>query len=326
MSNLSKGVLRARPMTISMNASLTDIRDALIADKPVLSKMHRGWGSIYEDAAVIGDLNTQPAGNDPVIIPGVPGRRPDILAARLYWYTKDTALVRVLGVSASPQSTHRLRATDVLISETTTPGGFLLLVTTHAGPDIDTLTVPALQNALTPVDRAVTINMATSSVDFGDVDFFLWLICRKFAKVAPSAVVEINDIYQVMVQDALDQQTSIARGVNQGRVELVTLLASSTSSFGPAWMSMTCPSMHAACNFHVSVNGAVDVEVPSIHYSDGIPATGLEKRFNILTDLVHTVLPSLKDAYANDKAWVTSGRTSFRAQMKAEALAGVNKL
>lgn len=323
MTNLSKRLLRGRPMRIETSASLTDIRDAMIGVRPDLASLSAGWGSIDEDPDLFGTVAVQPPVTDPEILPAVAGRRPDLLAARLYWFYENTSRVR--GV-ANLGPRYGITGTDVLISDEG-GGKYLLIVASLNHSELDTTVIPSIQNAILGVDPGVIINSHASAIHLEDADFFLWMVRQAFSNKKIGKNVEVDGIDRLAIQDALDQQTSIARGVNVDRVELLTLLASSTKVLGPTTLSVTVPPLDFAMEFQLALNGEFDISVKTIGYTGVTFASTAEMRLQAVTDLIFVLLPAMKKKYRKDTAWRSGvDRQAFRAAMKTRAVSGVGSL
>lgn len=232
MPNLSKRFLRGRPMRVTTTATLPQIQAALSA-RADLTTLRGGWGNIAEDPAIIGAIGVEPPATDPEILPAIPGRRPDVLAARLYWYRPVNT--RVPG--AGPQSL--LEATDILLGDDGN-GAYLLFVSTHTDRQINQSVIPELRRAISSVDGSVAISTVTSAVDFKTPDFFLWLVRQSFRKKPVIGLnIEIDEMERVRSYDPLSYETKIGRGANKDRLELITMLADSIKVFGPATFTIT---------------------------------------------------------------------------------------
>lgn len=307
-------------MQISTTATLTQIRDALIAQRPDLATRRAGWGSIEEDPDILGQSATQPPITDPEILPAIPGRRPELLTARFYWFVQNPPRIALYG----PR--YRINATDVLISDEGN-NQFLLFVSSTTGPDIDAQVLPGLQVTIMSVDPSVTISSLDSSLHFQNPDFFFWMVRQHFEQQPIGVGIDIDDIDQVHAQDLLDQQTSIARGVNASRVELLSLLASTSKSFGPASLSVTAPQLGLGLEMRIHLNGEFVVPAQGFIYQGAGFTSTLEERLQVVTDLLYVLLPEMKRKYQADSAWLTGGgRDAFRASIKASAVSGISAL
>ncbi|TDL45230.1 hypothetical protein [Microbacterium oleivorans] len=323
MPNLSKRFLRGRPMTLHTTASLTQIRAELMKTAPNLQSVRRGWGSINEDPDILGELMMQPPTSAPELLPAMPGRRPQLLAARLYWFNALHTGARG-GVTAAPQ--YRLDGTDILISHVS-GSEYLLVVSTHTPGDIDNKVIPELKKAIMGVDANVIINSQSSSIGVGDGDFFLWAVKRRFAAETLGANIELDDFDYVKTHDPLSYQTDIARGVKPDRPELLTLLAKELMVFGPAKFSLNDTSIGFSCELTLEADGSFDIPPRAISYTGANFASIPEMRLTAVTDLIFTVLPAMKAAWLGDASWQRgTGRTQFRAEMKRAASALVATL
>lgn len=317
MPNLSKRYLRGKPMRVTTSASLAQIQAALIAERPSLAAIRGGWGNIGEDPDLLNTIGAQPPISDPEILPAIPGLRPEVLAARRYWY--NPLRTRVPG--ASPQQV--LDGADILLSAEGNHE-YLLFVSTLTDRHLNVEIVPALQRAISNIDPSVTISTTTSSVDFDDPDFFLWLVRKSFGAEPIAPHVTIDDMDKVNCYDPLSYETRIGRGANQDRLELVTMLANSVKVFGPATFSLTATALNAALELSLSLDGSIDITVPSISYPGSGFTTMEEMRVRAVTDLLYVILPSMKAHYLADTGWRSGvDRDVFREAMKQKALAGV---
>ncbi|WP_236966932.1 hypothetical protein [Microbacterium aurantiacum] len=284
--------------------------------KPDLTAARRGWGSISEDPDILGSLMLQPPLTDPDLHPAVPGRRPEVLSARLYWFNALRSRVRH-GVPVTPQYT--LDATDILISEHGA-NEYLLVVASHNDGDIDNKVIPALKNAILSVDPNVSVASTTSPLHFDDPDFFLWLVNRWFASQPAGTGVDIDAFDHVMVRDPLRYQTAIAQGVQSDRPELLTLLAKPVTVFGPGRFSITSTTLGFGCELTLAVNGDFDIAARAISFAGGSFTSIPEMRLTAVTDLIYTVLPAMKKMYEGDLGWKQGGdRAAFRTKMKVDA-------
>lgn len=314
MPNLSKRFLRGKPMLLTTSATLQQIQAAL-KDRPNLATLRGGWGSIAEDPDLIGAIGAQPPATDPQILPAIPGRHPDVLAARLYWYRP----VNTRAPGAGPLS--QLDATDVLIGEDG-KGAYLLFVATQTERQINDSVIPELRRAISLVDGNVAISTVTSAVHFETVDFFRWLVRQSFRKKRRIGKnIEIDAVERVDCFDPLSYETKIGRGANKDRLDLMTMLASSSKVFGPATFSITATALDASFEFTLALDGSVDVSVMSLSYRGDGFAPGPEMRVRAITDLLWLLLPAMKAQYEADTGW-TSGvdREKFRKRMRKQGL------
>jgi hypothetical protein len=333
MPFLSKGVLKARPMRITTTAKLQQIQTAMGNIKPSLSKVTRGWGSIYDDDTPVGLANTAVTAGEANIFAQVNStagkpfvRAHETLAARLYWYRPVPSIRKILGPGAKPAQYSRLVATDVLISPILGSADFTLVVTSLDVRDVNNIVIPALSTILRGIDKGATINTGSSVIDFGSDDFFLWLVHHHLDGLAITGDLTIDDMYKVSVHDALDHETSIARGVTAGRLELLALLADPNKSFGPAQILISSAKLNAHIDFDLELDGSFTIHNQSTHYSDNTIRSKVDEHLLITQDLVHVILPAMKETYQRDTAWHATDRIAYRNARKAEAAAAMARL
>lgn len=320
MPNLSKRFLRGCPMRMTTTATLQQVQAALSA-RPSLATLRGGWGSIEEDPELLSSINAQPPATDPQILPAIQGRRPEVLAARLYWYRPlDTKTP-----GAAPQSL--LDGTDILIGEDGS-GDYLLFVATHTERHITQSVVPELRRAISAVDPGVAISTVTSAVNFDTPDFFRWLVRQSFRKKPViGAGIEVDAIEQVSCFDPMSYETKVGRGANADRLELIAMLANATKVFGPAKFTITAKVVNAAFELELAQDGSFDITVPSLKYPGAGFASVREMRVRAVTDLLYVLLPAMKAQYASDTGWTGGAdREKFREKMKKNALKGVGNL
>ncbi|WP_188674710.1 hypothetical protein [Subtercola lobariae] len=322
-------------MRITSTATLAQIQVALAATRPDLQTVTRGWGSIYDDDSLVGTINAIAPAHDGVILPVIQGslgplttfiRAPETLAARLYWYKPDPTARRLLPAGTPKPKYYKLQAADILINQIDGSPDFTLVVTTTDWRDTNFQIIPALESALRGIDSAATISTVSSVLDLGTPDFFLWLVHMHLDGLPITPDLSIDNMYKVSAQDSLDHETSIARGVTAGRLELLSLLADPNKSFGPAQVIISSALLEAHIGFDLELDGSFQVQGQQTHYSDNVIRSKLEEQLLITQDLTQTIIPSMKQAYQSDVGWHSADRVAYRNARKAEATAAMGRL
>lgn len=326
MPYLTNHFLRVRPYRINTVASIADIATAMATIKPDANILSRGWGNVHDDDAPINRVQGQPPAADPTITPAEAGRYPDTLMARLYWYVIDPSARRMLGTSVPKERYHKLQAVDVLLSKIDGSTDLTLLVSTLDKREVNAQVLPALTQVLQGLDPKAVFITTTSVLDLGDKDFFLWFVARHLDGLGIGSGMVLADMATVQVQDLLKHQTSIARGVDSTRLELLACLADPNKVFGPCRVAIQLPAFDAHLDFTLELDGAFNVQVKETSYSTDPLIPREQQRILAVLDIANTAIPRLKDLYQADNAWRPQGRDDFRNRQRNDLESRVQKM
>lgn len=315
MSTLTRGSLRATPFTLTTSLTLDEMSSALSSVRPNRDTVSRGWGSIEDDDDLIGIPNTQPPATAPTIVDAVEGRHPTTLAARLYWYRLNRKLRLAVGTAADAALYHDLAAADVLISAIDqAQGTYLVIASTTTPAELQGEIVPALTSALGRADEKLLVQTATSPLDLENADFFLWLLHRTMDDEKLTADLTLVDMQSIRTRDPLRHATSMSEGLDPSRMELLALVAGQDVSFGPAKFSIHHDKIGLDTTLELYVTGAFAIVFQATHYrlAEGEQIDAVAQRLNMVFDVAHTLIPTLRQRYTDDTAWALHERAEFR--------------
>lgn len=312
MAVLSSSQVAVYPFNLSTTASLDEIAKQMRRDKfkPVKSSSV-GWGSVDDDADGLKlPPDTQLDVGRPLVLQAT-NKSVARLRARYYWMRRDAVARRREGTAANWKVTTVLEASDVLLWQDG-PGSFTGLVTdrpNHMKP------IGALVSAVRALDPK-----AGFSVDFiperFDPDFFLWLMHR--ARSAPdlTAEVRLDGITTISSTDGRQRSVDVKDGVTLDRIELASAIALGQTDFGPAKFALHTDNEQADFYLELHPDGGFQPYKTSSYEDEKLMAHDF--MLNMIEDLWTKTLPELRSIYEGDSAWLSGGKTAFRADARAE--------
>jgi hypothetical protein len=301
LPNLSQGLFKVAPISVDATTTLQDLRMAMIETKPVHNTFSSGWGSTEDDPTWLRRGNFAPAAGDPFIIEGFRDY-PDVLAARLYWFKLDSAASLYLGDAPTGAQRYSLQGIDVLISAKPT-GGFTVLLTTRDARDQNRYVLSPLRSLFTAVDQDSSVHADSSPLEFASPDFFLWLIYRALNNSQLTDDIELETLRDARTQDRRFRGASFTNGIDPDRREVLSLLMSPSSKFGPVKLLLRDEEIGLTVDFELFLDGGFSITQGESFYDDDdmLP----HQRLYSVLDLAHHIVPALRTAYENETHWPT---------------------
>lgn len=305
------------PALIRTAATLEDIVTALRDRRYDRDPTGAGWGSVYDDTdAILGKITRQrPIGGKAELLTGQ-NNYPNQVRARFYWNEFDSAQLEY-DAQGEASLFHRLKACDVMVSATDIPGEFLGLFSESQPRRLKKVT-DGLTDALEELDQSVTLSVADNPFAFGDEDFFLWVLYR--ATHSPTlndnlAIVEIRSLSNESIRSRI---TSMGKGVDLTRPELITLISDQSNRFGPVRFVVWSDDLQLTLYLQIRKSGEFSIYRGDSYYDDEemLELPEEEQRLRLLQDTAHHVIPELKHLHSVDGAWRDTHRAAFHDSSK----------
>lgn len=309
MPNLSQGLFKVAPISVDATTTLGDLKQAMIAAKPVHGTFSSGWGSTEDDPDWLRKANFAPAAGNPFIVEGFRDY-PDVLVARLYWFKLDSQSSLYFGEQRTSAQQHTLQGVDILISAKPT-GGFTVLMTTRDGREQNKYVLPALRSLVTAADEDSSVHPDTSPLEFASHDFFLWLIYRALNDTQLTDDIEIESLRDARTQDRKFRGASFTNGIDPDRREVMSLLMNPSSKFGPVKILIRDEEIGMTVDFELFLDGGFAITQGESDYDDD--ELDSRKRLYSVLDLAHHLVPELRAAYEGQSDWPTE-KPLFRSR------------
>jgi len=314
------GHVSVTPVRIETSATAAELLEASAGQLYRPPAPSTGWGSVHEHDEIVGKIiKGRPQPRRPEVVEE-DDIRPEQFRGRLYWDQLDKKALGLFGELAEPDSINSLQATDVTISPTAKEGVLLGLLGLRHDGQIRSYVIPALRELLLAVDDDARVYTDSSPIDFGDDDFFHWLLYRFHNKPQVSADIALQDVRSISSQDSLFRGANLSEGVSLDRPELLALISAATTKFGPAKLSLTDSHLGLDVDFQLYVDGGFSVYVGKSEYDVDLPRAEIGLR--LVQDLAYKIIPDLKSAYDADSNWRKKHRAAFQATSRT-ALAKV---
>lgn len=325
MPATTSGQISVTPVLIRANVPLEAIADAIERARYTGQPGVAGWGSVHDETDKLQGqvLVSRPSGGVPEFLPGT-DRYPAQVRSRLYWDEPDRTLTRAFGATerglvADRATTSRFRAADITVAETDRPGEFVGLLGERNEQRLRGQVVPALEEVLASVDPGFSIARDLNPLGFADEDFFRWLLYRATHAPDLDDRYELVEIYAIANQDLAYRSTSMSRGVELDRPELLALIAGESNRFGPAKFSVWCKELSLYISLEVRSSGQFAIYRGRSEYDLDFseePLSHEEVGLRLVQDAAFTVLPDIKLLHHGDTAWTADARAAFAAEAR----------
>lgn len=311
MSRASVGVL---PMMARTAMSLEQIRDRMLAERPVPSTMSPGWASMENAQSNLGTINTAPPVSDPVILEAN-DELPRMLQARFYfWATPPTGVSDQPGLD--PRTVRRLDAVDVVITDLANSSVAILVSSRnrtllHRRDGV----VARLQKIFQSDDASTKIDRWNSPLQLRDPDIFLWLTVqqRDQDQIAPDLT--LDQVSGISGRDASARTADLRAGVDFSRPNFLTAVAEA-DTLGPIDISFIQAVGDARRSFALKlyVDGGFVLQSNDIYLPD-VMATDEKMLFSTLL-LAYELVPRINSLYVADaEHWETRRLEVIEAAM-----------
>lgn len=316
-------------MTLRTTATLDDLFSVLTNVRYSGVAGARGWGSVKDgtDELVGQVLRERPRGGRPEPVLGG-DLYPRQLRARLYWEETDKTLERAALGDPSNPVVSRLRAADVTFAEGDRDGELIGLLCERNPSRLRNTVVPEVTDLLRIVDRSATVAQDENFLEFGDDDFFRWLVYRYVHKRELDADLSLVEVRAIANQDVAYRPTNMSKGIDMDRPELLALLASNSNKFGPAKFIVWSENLGLEISLEATSSGQFSVFRGQSGYEleAGDEMDHDEIGLRLLQDAAFNVLPDLKQIYNADSMWRDTEREKFRQEARDALKAALAKI
>lgn len=318
----TQGLISVTPIRITSSASLAEMASVADLARYKAPPPSSGWGNVRDGSdALIGKVQqARIEGGHVEVIPGN-DRYPSQFRARFYWDEPDRTMLRALGETGNPTLINRLDATDVTVSVTGESGVYLGLVSTRNDGQLFGHVLPALRNLVESIDSSSRIEIDNNQLAFGDSDIFRWLLARVASNPQLSPEMLLIEVRSINSQDVFHRVAMLSKGAALDRPELLALLSSTTTRFGPAKIVIYMNDLELGVDLEIHEDGGFAVFRGKSEYDDEEDLSPEDKGLKLLLDVAYHVLPSLQTAYNADGDWRQTGRQIFLQQARDDLAA-----
>lgn len=306
MANFTSGHLSVWVASITTSATLAQLQQEMLQQRPNHSITKPGWSSIDDDTSLLNTISPPPQLSDPVV-DVASSIYPERLLGRLYFWAADPGVRRALGTTASAQQTHRLRAVDFMFSRV--DDDTLMVVISTRNVHEQQAVKPPLESLVRTVDNQALVQMDTSPLDLYDDDIFMWLLHRSAANTQLTQGLKLDKIREITSQDVLSRGANLSHGVDLSRRELLALITNDAIRFGPAKIVVQYDHTNAYLDFELYKDGGFSLNAKGSQYAAVMSRSVIGPQ--AMQDLVFGVIPTLHNAFTFDASWVSSDRTAF---------------
>lgn len=314
MSTTTSGQISVTPVRIKTTATLEELAQALVEVRYSGKQGTRGWGSVKDGTdELLGQVTRErPRGGKPEPVLRSEDY-PDQVRARLYWDEPDKALERAFGIGADALTTTRFRAADITFAAGVDDGELIALLGERNDSRLRNYVIPGVNDLLELVDDSAMILQDSNDLEFGDDDFFRWILYRATHDPVLNDDLEVLAVRSMSNQDMAYRPTNMTKGVELDRPELLALLAGTLNKFGPAKVVIWSAALSLRVYFEATANGQFSVYRGQSEYDlePGEYLSHEEAGLRLLQDVAFEILPELKRAHNNDKEWRDTNRDAF---------------
>lgn len=306
MPTFTTSQVAVHPADLITSLTLEEMGRALSRHPPHLASLTSGWGGPIDGASsMLGVRNAAAPQSAPAILPAE-GGYPKRLHARYYFY-ESPFFLREQFPDAPAVEQHRLNAIDVLVSQVPgKPAHYLCLFSAFDSSKVATGPYANLTTIILGEDAAALTRIETSDLDLEDPDVFLWLLSRlRTPDIGPYT--KLARIDSIAGEDGGKRLTAISKGVDFDRPAFLTAVAD-VDKLGPARIKLIDTEIRARVVFDLYVNGKVKIATSVTRYREHPNQT--EKRWLAVHDLAYRFVPMIRDAYADDTTWESTGRSA----------------
>jgi hypothetical protein len=315
------------PITTLGHVSITPVR---VVTKATLAQLHQaaddqpyrapvpseGWGNVFVGDEIVGkSLKGRPVSGKTELV-GADDLHPEQFRARLFWDQVDPKAISMIGEMGDPDLVNVLQATDITLSETSEKGILLALLGLRQDTMIKAHVIPCLRRLLLSVDENAAIYRDSSPIDFGDDDFFHWLLYRYNNDPQVALDIVLTSVRAIRSEDVYYRGASINQGADLDRPELLALIGAASTRFGPAKLTLEDATLGLTLDFELRLDGGFSAFVGSSAYE--IDLGRAEMGLRLVQDVAYKVIPDLKHAYDADSFWRDTNRDAFLAQSRQQ--------
>ncbi|NYJ73637.1 hypothetical protein [Allobranchiibius huperziae] len=321
MSTTTSGQISVTPVRIVADTTLDELHQAVTSlDLRYAGKIDQsGWGSVRDATDnLLGQVMTRSisAGQpEPKLSPEI---YPEQVRARLYWDEPDRALQRALGETLEVAATRRLHAADVTITAGSRDGEFLALLGERNQSRLKNYVIPTVEKTVDLVDPRGQVLREDNDLEFGDDDFFRWILYRATHDPDLGSDLTVERIRAMSNQDISYRPTNLSHGVELDRPELLALLIGTLNRFGPSKFVVSSKDLKLRLSLELAKTGQFSIYRGDSEYDLG-PGENLtpeEEGLRLLQDAAFEILPELRRLHNADGEWRETHRDEFKAEAR----------
>lgn len=326
MSVTTNRSITITPIEIRTTATLQQMQGEMSRTQYPRQIPSFGWGSLDDNDSVLGRLGAaRPTpGRAVVVHTDDDGRLPQ-LRARYYWDEPDRRLAAIPNLDLQAQDKHSLSAVDVFICATGTDDLYLGLISSRDMSVLRRYALPGINRMLRAIDPSAAMRLETSPLDFGDDDVFKWLL-HVYSTPAQtiSGSMRLTMIRAVTGHDRLSRGANLTQAADLDRADLLALLSSSGTKFGPLKLTVYDDAKKMTADFELAESGAFSVYMTNSGYNEQASRAEIGMRF--IEDLAFDVIPGIAYAHNSDSAWLTGGaRDEFMSSARTRLIDAVSR-
>lgn len=318
MPLLTKGAIGVTPILLKTSASLEDLRDAAIGQKPDSSELKPGWGSLGDNTAPIGGHDAAAPHAGSPVVQEADEYLPRRLELRGYWWSVDRTVLRYVGQD-SQRKAMQLTGVDLLISPSAIEEDeYLVLVSSRNPKEINGEIKSLLSQLAESVDRSAAVLLDTSPMDLVSEDFFLWLLYKTLESEVISSKTDTLTVREVRSVDRDIRETRLSQGVELDRPELLPLICKKNPAFGPIKLLIEHKEPQLMLDCEVDFRGAYSVIKKGTTLKQ-LPEDVESDYLNVLYALyyAHVIYPELVYSWNGDIDWTQYKRDAFFSKCRS---------
>lgn len=317
MPTLVHGAINITSVHLKTSATLEELRDTAKSSKPVPGTFTAGWGSLGDNVTVLRTTGTVSllAGNPTIV--EADALLPRRLELRAYWWEVDNAVLRYVGESRR-EDAMRLEAVDIIISPMKgQSNSYLVLVSTQRSTYLSESIKPLLEELAQQHDPSSIASFESEDLNSVDEDFFLWLVHKGLEKNNVTDNIEIVLLREAQAIDSAIRRSRFSHGVTVDRPEVLALVATHSTGFGPVKMTVDYAPADLELNCEIDFRGSFAVYKGGSEFVDP-PDLAQEWYVRVLFVLyyAHCIYPELVSTWLADGPWFSSERDKFRAKYR----------
>ncbi|KGN28939.1 hypothetical protein N798_16620 [Knoellia flava TL1] len=175
-----------------------------------------------------------------------------------------------------------------------------------------------MEDLLQSVDDSAAVMRDSNDLEFGDDDFFRWILYRATHDPQLNDDLEVVNVRSMSNQDMAYRPTNMSRGVEMDRPELLALLAGTLNRFGPAKFVVWSEALSLRASLEVTASGQFSIYRGQSEYDLALDEemTHEEEGLKLLQDTAFELLPELKRVHSADSEWRRTNRQAFTQEAR----------
>ena len=317
MPTLVHGAINVSSAYLKTTASLENLLDIAKNSKPQPKTFEAGWGSIGDSVTVLGTTGAVSllVGNPSIVEEDA--MLPRRLEMRAYWWEVDRTVLRFVGEGRQEEAL-KLEAADIIISPLKgEENALVVLVSTRNAKIIRTSIKPLLEELIQETDSNAIISLDAEPLDQITEDFFLWLVHKGLVENQISDNLEIVELREAQAIDRAIRRSRLSQGVTIDRPELLALIATQTTGFGPVKLTVDYAPAKLELSCEIDFRGSFGIYNGGSGFNDP-PEVEQQWYVRVLFVLyyAHCIYPELVSTWLADTSWASEDRDKFREEYR----------